>query len=54
MHRAERNIDTLVQHLTQAFNGLRQSTIDAELFDVMSGFEALGAQSAGARARNHE
>ncbi len=52
MHRAERNIETLTQHLKQAFNGLRQATIDAELFDVMSGFEALAAQSAARRARN--
>lgn len=41
MQRAERNIDSLVDTLTQSFNGLRQSAIDEELFDVIAGFEAL-------------
>ncbi len=41
MQRAEKNIDDLSAALTQKFNRLRQSSIDEELFDVISGFEAL-------------
>jgi F-type H+-transporting ATPase subunit gamma len=41
MQRAEKNIDELVEALNQDFHRLRQSGIDEELFDVMSGFEAL-------------
>lgn len=41
MQRAEKNIDELLDDLTHRFHSLRQSTIDEELFDVVSGFEAL-------------
>jgi len=41
MQRAEKNIDDLLVTLTRNFNRLRQSSIDEELFDVISGFEAL-------------
>mgnify|MGYP001806439090 CR=1 FL=1 len=41
MQRAEKNIDELLEDLTHSFHSLRQSTIDAELFDVVSGFEAM-------------
>jgi F-type H+-transporting ATPase subunit gamma len=41
MQRAEKNIDDLLVALTRKFNRLRQSSIDEELFDVISGFEAL-------------
>ncbi len=41
MQRAEKNIDDLLERLTRNFNRLRQSSIDEELFDVISGFEAL-------------
>ena len=41
MQRAEKNIDELLESLTATFHRLRQSGIDAELFDVISGFEAL-------------
>ena len=41
MERADRNIDELLADLTGNFHRLRQSGIDAELFDVISGFEAL-------------
>ena len=41
MQRADKNIDELLQNLHGAFHGLRQSGIDEELFDVISGFEAL-------------
>jgi F-type H+-transporting ATPase subunit gamma len=41
MQRAEKNIDELLDELTHCFNRQRQSGIDAELFDVVAGFEAL-------------
>ncbi len=41
MQRAEKNIDELQQDLNRTFHRLRQSGIDEELFDVISGFEAL-------------
>lgn len=41
MQRAEKNIDELVEDLNGTFHRLRQSGIDEELFDVISGFEAL-------------
>jgi len=42
MQRAEKNIDELIEDLNQTFHRLRQNNIDEELFDVISGFEALG------------
>ncbi len=41
MQRAEKNIEELLDNLTRKFHRLRQSSIDEELFDVVSGFEAL-------------
>jgi F-type H+-transporting ATPase subunit gamma len=41
MQRAEKNIDDLVENLNQTFHRLRQSSIDEELFDVVSGYESL-------------
>ena len=41
MERAERNIDELLENLHGTFHRLRQSGIDEELFDVISGFEAI-------------
>lgn len=41
MQRAEKNIDELKEELNRKFYRLRQSGIDEELFDVISGFEAL-------------
>ena len=41
MQRAEKNIDELLENLGRTFHRLRQSGIDEELFDVVSGFEAL-------------
>lgn len=41
MERADKNIDELLENLRGTFNRLRQSGIDEELFDVISGFEAL-------------
>jgi F-type H+-transporting ATPase subunit gamma len=51
MERADRNIDELLETLNGSFHRLRQSGIDEELFDVISGFEALGgAQQAPVQA----
>jgi F-type H+-transporting ATPase subunit gamma len=41
MQRADRNIDELREDLNRTFHRLRQNGIDEELFDVVSGFEAL-------------
>lgn len=41
MERAEKNIDELLEDLNRTIHHLRQSGIDEELFDVVSGFEAL-------------
>jgi len=41
MQRAEKNIDELLENLNRTFHRLRQSGIDEELFDVVSGFEAM-------------
>lgn len=41
MQRAEKNIEELLDDLNSTFHRLRQSSIDEELFDVVSGFEAL-------------
>lgn len=41
MQRAEKNINELLEDLKRTFHRLRQSGIDEELFDVVSGFEAL-------------
>ncbi len=41
MQRADKNIDDLLETLHGNFHRLRQSGIDEELFDVISGYEAL-------------
>ncbi len=41
MQRADKNIDELLDDLGGKFYRMRQSSIDEELFDVVSGFEAL-------------
>jgi F-type H+-transporting ATPase subunit gamma len=41
MQRADKNIDELLEDLNRTFHSLRQSGIDEELFDVVSGFESL-------------
>ena len=41
MERADKNINDLLEQLHRSFHQLRQSGIDEELFDVISGFEAL-------------
>ena len=42
MHRAEKNIDDMLEELTRRYNERRQAGIDEELFDVVSGFQSLG------------
>jgi F-type H+-transporting ATPase subunit gamma len=44
MQRADKNIDELLEDLNGTFHRLRQSGIDEELFDVISGFEALSGE----------
>ena len=44
MQRADKNIDELLEDLNGTFHRLRQSGIDEELFDVISGFEALSLE----------
>jgi len=45
MERADKNIDELMQTLHSTFHRIRQAAIDEELFDVISGFEALSKRS---------
>lgn len=45
MERADRNIGELLETLNGTFHRLRQSSIDEELFDVISGVEALSKPS---------
>jgi F-type H+-transporting ATPase subunit gamma len=44
MQRADKNIDELLEDLNRTFHRLRQSGIDEELFDVISGFESLSVE----------
>ncbi|MEO8616254.1 MAG: F0F1 ATP synthase subunit gamma [Luteolibacter sp.] len=41
MQRADKNIDELLETVHATFHRLRQNSIDEELFDVISGYEAL-------------
>jgi F-type H+-transporting ATPase subunit gamma len=44
MQRADKNINELLEDLNGAFHRVRQGGIDEELFDVISGFEALSGE----------
>ena len=46
MQRADRNIGDLLESLTAQYHQLRQSGIDEELFDLISGFDALSFDKA--------
>lgn len=46
MQRAEKNIEELLHELNGDFHRIRQSGIDAELFDVISGFDAQASPRA--------
>lgn len=48
MQRAEKNIEEMLDDLGRTFHRIRQESIDEELFDVISGYEAL---SKGGRRR---
>jgi F-type H+-transporting ATPase subunit gamma len=41
MQRAEKNIEDILGDLNRSFHRIRQESIDEELFDVITGFEAL-------------
>jgi F-type H+-transporting ATPase subunit gamma len=43
MQRAEKNIDGILEDLNLSLHRMRQESIDEELFDVISGYEALTA-----------
>ena len=43
MERVDQNINELLENLHGTFHRLRQTSIEEELFDVISGFEALTA-----------
>jgi F-type H+-transporting ATPase subunit gamma len=44
MQRAEKNIKDIMEDLNRQFDSARQAAIDEELFDVVSGFEALAGR----------
>jgi F-type H+-transporting ATPase subunit gamma len=41
MQRAEKNIEGILDELTRTFHRVRQESIDEELFELISGYEAL-------------
>ena len=45
MQRAEKNIKDILENLNRKFHRVRQASIDEELFDVVSGFEALAGRA---------
>ncbi len=57
MQRAEKNIGEILEELNRTFHRIRQESIDEELFDVISGYEALSRGEARSRpvlgARRH-
>ncbi len=50
MERADKNISELLDELQSRYNRQRQSGIDAELFDMVAGFEALTKPRRGPHA----
>jgi len=52
MQRADRNIDDMLEDLTATYHRVRQDSIDAELFDVVAGFEAVLLEDRSAAARS--
>lgn len=49
MQRADKNIDELLDYLSGEYYRVRQSGIDEELFEVVSGFEALSRSHSSER-----
>jgi F-type H+-transporting ATPase subunit gamma len=41
MQRAEKNIEQILEELNRRFHRIRQESIDAELFEVVAGYESL-------------
>jgi len=41
MQRAEKNIETLLEHMKRDFHRIRQESIDENLFEVIAGYDAL-------------
>lgn len=52
MQRAEKNIAELLEDLHRTYHRLRQNAIDEELFDVISGFEALSGKTSSETFKN--
>lgn len=50
MQRAEKNIGEILEDLNRTFHRFRQESIDEELFDVISGYEALSGKTSGRAA----
>lgn len=48
MERAGKNIEEILEELNGRFHRIRQESIDEELFDVVSGYEALSEEKGGA------
>ncbi len=44
MQRADKNIKDILEDLNRQFDSMRQASIDEELFDVVSVFEALAGR----------
>jgi F-type H+-transporting ATPase subunit gamma len=44
MQRADKHINELLDNFNRTFHRMRQDGIDEELFEVVSGFEALNAK----------
>lgn len=51
MQNADKNIEELLENLNSKFHRLRQSSIDEDLFDVISGFEALSPKEIEAEGK---
>jgi F-type H+-transporting ATPase subunit gamma len=45
MQRAEKNIEEMLEDLKRSYHRIRQESIDEELFDVISGYEALSRKA---------
>jgi F-type H+-transporting ATPase subunit gamma len=53
MQRAEKNIEDILETLNRTFHRIRQESIDEELFDVISGYEALSEVAGKNGAHTH-
>ena len=46
MQRAEKNIETLLEHMKRDFHRIRQESIDEDLFEVIAGYDSLARDTA--------